>query len=136
MNRRACPNEVRAGWFLSTTLKGGAGRYHRSARHQGGSCRGADNSTMFAGGPIVVCMGRCRFIGATLRTLTAAAFGLEVVGGPGWADSDHFEVEGVAPDISTATQGQLTEMLRQLLTDRFNLKFHRETKEVSGYALT
>jgi uncharacterized protein (TIGR03435 family) len=105
-------------------------------RIRGGGCRGADNPGFLSAGPIVVGMGRCRFIGATLRTLTAAAYSLEVTGGPRWADSDHFEVEGVAPNISTATRAELNTMLRQLLADRFKLSFHRETKEISGYALT
>lgn len=66
-------------------------------------------------------------------------------GGPDWLRKDQFEVVAKAPDDSpdyTGTQfvnlhaPQLQLMLQALLADRFQLKVHRETKELPVYALT
>jgi len=78
---------------------------------RGGTCRGVDTPNLMANGPIVVPMGRCRFIGATLKFLIAAAYGIDIEGGPGWMDADHFEIEGAASDPSTVTRPQLIQML-------------------------
>jgi uncharacterized protein (TIGR03435 family) len=75
----------------------------------------------------------------TLKTLIQAAYNLTpraVSGGPSWVDSDRYEIlaetsGNVRPDLD-----EQMSMLRKLLADRFNLKFHREEKEFSIYALT
>jgi uncharacterized protein (TIGR03435 family) len=115
-----------------------------------GWCRGTDSSDRegpWIGGRILPGMqvparpalGRCAITGATLKAVVRAAFNLaptiEVTGGPGWADSDRFDIESKAEDPSKATGGKLQQMLQQLLVDRFKLKLHRETKEVSGVLL-
>jgi len=44
-------------------------------------------------------------------------------------------LEAVADEPSTVTIKQLRQMLQTMLADRFGLKFHRETKNIKGYAL-
>lgn len=58
-----------------------------------------------------------------------------VLGAPGWAKSDRYEIEAkaAAPESWTTMSGS---MLRALLEDRFKLKMHRETREIPVYALT
>jgi uncharacterized protein (TIGR03435 family) len=73
----------------------------------------------------------------TLKDLIAAAYAIEtyqVTGGPGWLDSDRFEVQ--AKSANAVSSEQLLLMLRPMLADRFRLTFHRETKEMRVYALT
>jgi uncharacterized protein (TIGR03435 family) len=59
----------------------------------------------------------------------------DVRGGPGWVNSDYYDVLATAD--GTPSRGQMNgPMLRELLEERFKLKLHRESKEVSLYALT
>ena len=74
-----------------------------------------------------------------LKTLLAAAYNLTPVaisGGPGWVDSDRYDILAKPPGEVRPTLGEQMAMLRKLLADRFKLTFHRETKEFSVYALT
>ena len=59
----------------------------------------------------------------------------QVAGGPGWLDSDFYDIAAKAEgDASTA---QMTgPAMQALLEDRFRLKIHREAKEVAVYELT
>jgi len=77
--------------------------------------------------------------GYQLRVLIAAAYNLNpkaVSGGPAWIDSDRYDVVAKTPGEARPNLEQQMAMLRKLLTDRFNLAFHREKKEMSVYALT
>src|SRR5262245_15011808 len=84
----------------------------------------------------------------TVRSLVGIAYGtpqpltsFRVLGGPGWSDSDGFDIEAKAigefqeaqggPGFSNS--GEL--MLRTLLAERFRLKVHTETRELPIYAL-
>jgi uncharacterized protein (TIGR03435 family) len=72
----------------------------------------------------------------TLKDLIAAAFAIEpyqIAGGPGWLDSERFEIQ--ARSANATSRQQLLLMLQPLLADRFRLTFHRETKELRVYAL-
>jgi uncharacterized protein (TIGR03435 family) len=55
------------------------------------------------------------------------------VGGPGWIDSDRFDIEARAPENSPPDQ--LMTMLGNLIADRFKAVVHTETKEQPIYAL-
>jgi uncharacterized protein (TIGR03435 family) len=99
----------------------------------GGLCRGIETGSA---SPIIVAVGRCRFVRSSLARIVAYAYsGLPVEGGPKWTQTDVFDVEATAPDPSSATTAQLIQMLQQLLADRFQLQFHRVMKEVKGYSL-
>ncbi len=52
---------------------------------------------------------------------------------PGWLDTQTFAVDATMPPDTTKAQFQ--EMLRNLITDRFKLQYHVETKEITGYSL-
>jgi uncharacterized protein (TIGR03435 family) len=53
--------------------------------------------------------------------------------GPDWLDSERFDILAKFP-ADTPEHDALV-MLQNLLADRFNLAFHRETREFSAYAL-
>jgi uncharacterized protein (TIGR03435 family) len=57
----------------------------------------------------------------------------EITGGPGWLDSARYDIEAKSDNPANAGAWQI--MLQSLLADRFQLKFHRETKELPVYAL-
>ena len=54
-------------------------------------------------------------------------------GVPSWLNRDYYEIEGTAE--ARATMEEIRTMLQTLLAVRFNLKVHRESKEMSVYAL-
>ena len=104
----------------------------------GGNCHGSDAPGQVGIPGMTVALGRCRYVGAKIKQLINNAYGIafdRIVGGPGWIDSLPFSIDAKAEEGSTPTQVQLMEMMRALLEDRFKLKFHREMKEVPGYAL-
>ena len=73
---------------------------------------------------------------ASLKLLMVNAFDVltfQIVGGPGWMDSDRFDIDAKTPDNISGKQGY--EMLQTLLADRFQLKIHREMREMPIYTL-
>jgi uncharacterized protein (TIGR03435 family) len=74
----------------------------------------------------------------TLKLLIAAAYDLSpkaVSGGPGWVESDHYEILALTPGEVKLTRDEQMAMLRKLLAERFKLTFHRTPKEFSIYLL-
>jgi len=72
----------------------------------------------------------------SLRLLMTIAYGVkadQVVGGPGWMDTDLYDMNAKAERASNIEE--LHVMLQNLLADRFKLKCHREAKELPIYAL-
>src|SRR5580765_5578334 len=68
---------------------------------------------------------------ATLQVLMQYAYAVQpfqLVGGPGWLTSDHYEIEARA-DVS-ANRDQIFRMLQSMIEDRFQLKTHRETTDL------
>jgi uncharacterized protein (TIGR03435 family) len=59
--------------------------------------------------------------------------GYQILGGPAWASSQPYDIVAKAED--RASNPQLKLMLQTLLADRFQLKLHREAKDIPGYAL-
>lgn len=75
----------------------------------------------------------------TLQALIALGYDMNprtISGGPEWIDEQHFNIEGVTPGDVSPTRLEQMQMLRALLVDRFGLKFHRQDREMSIYALT
>ena len=84
----------------------------------------------------------------TLRQLIQMAYrrrgfdARQIAGGPGWIDSDRFDVTAKG-DFRTAdylpdaagSPGRVYQMLQNLLTVRFRLRVHTESREVPAYAL-
>lgn len=72
----------------------------------------------------------------TLKGLILFAYGahdFQISGGPGWLDSDRWDI--VATTGGTANDEQQKKMLQTLLNDRFKLTIRREMKELPIYAL-
>jgi uncharacterized protein (TIGR03435 family) len=60
----------------------------------------------------------------------------QIVGGPDWISTDRYDIAAV-PDVEGAPNPQqLRSMIRKLLADRFQLKFHRDQRELSAFVLT
>ena len=57
-----------------------------------------------------------------------------VSGGPGWVNTDAYDIEAKAEHPTGRQQIHL--MLQSLLAERFHLSLHRETKELPVYVLT
>jgi len=92
-------------------------------------------------GPHVVSLiinhGRLNIEAAELRQIVGLAYAVQrirVLGGPGWADSDQFDIAAKAENAD-ATRDEIRSMLQALLADRFKLALHRETKEMPAYSL-
>ncbi len=71
----------------------------------------------------------------TLKDYIAFAYRTKIsqIFGPDWISSDRFDIAATLPAGSKTAQ--IPEMFQALLTDRFQLKFHREKKEYPVYAL-
>jgi len=52
--------------------------------------------------------------------------------GPDWMASERFDIHAKLPE---GGRGQFREMLQNLLTDRFQIKMHRDSKEFSVYGI-
>ena len=101
-----------------------------------------DTGAMMAGGRISIRFGcssadpgRLTCSGMPLRALLVRAFGIKnyQFSGPGWMDSERFDIVAKVP--AGATPEQVNLMLQKLLVDRFQMTVHRETKELPIYAL-
>jgi bla regulator protein blaR1 len=74
----------------------------------------------------------------TLRNLIPIAYDIrphQLSGGPGWISSSSYAIEAKG-NGSVTKPNQMNLMLQSLLEDRFQLKMHRETKEMPVYFLT
>lgn len=86
-------------------------------------------------------LGRCVINYARLSHMIGIAFRVGsmgyIKGGPDWLmmGADRFSVDAKAEDPTKATEDQLLQMLQGLLIERFKLKFHRENRDMPGYAL-
>jgi uncharacterized protein (TIGR03435 family) len=75
----------------------------------------------------------------TLRDLITFAYGLharQITGGPGWVESERYDISAKPDQPGIPNVPQLKNMVQKLLAERFQLAFHREKKELSAYAIT
>jgi uncharacterized protein (TIGR03435 family) len=93
--------------------------------------------------------GRVVARGATLGYLLMEAFNLrryQISGGPKWIDDERYEIQAKPPESSPSSNSnpvtsksppndEQRQMLESLLIDRFQLKFHRTTKEGTVFIL-
>jgi uncharacterized protein (TIGR03435 family) len=81
--------------------------------------------------------GRFATSNASLRLLITWTYDIgdeRLVGAPGWLDSARFDVTAKAPN-ENPTLDELHSMMKSLLTDRFKLRVHTETKDLPMYTL-
>ncbi len=86
---------------------------------------------------LIINHGRLNIEAAELRQIVGLAYAVQrirVLGGPGWADSDQFDIAAEA-ESADATRDEIRSMLQTLLAERFKLSVHRETKEIPTYSL-
>jgi uncharacterized protein (TIGR03435 family) len=78
-------------------------------------------------------------INTTLSDILSMAYDVhakQIVNAPEWVESDKYDVTG-KPDVpGLPNVTQMKTMLQKLTADRFQLKFHREKKELSAYVIT
>ena len=81
--------------------------------------------------------------GVATQTLLVEAFHVEddhIIGAPAWVKTKRYDVQAkVAPEdspkLDKLTFDERGSMLVSLLAERFNLKYHHESREMPGYAL-
>ena len=78
-------------------------------------------------------------VGFTLGDLVKFAYTLQdkqIINAPDWMSSDRFDINAKPDQPGMPNGEQLKGIVRKLLADRFALKFHNDTKEMSAYVLT
>ncbi len=63
-------------------------------------------------------------------------FSLPIEDAPAWIDSDRFTIKAKTSGSPSILEMFTGSFMQALLTDRFKLRFHRETRQVPVYALT
>ena len=88
--------------------------------------------------------GGLRIVNGTLRGILETAYEVrefQILGGPGWVNSERYDILARSADSLSNGAGATNEVkavrlrLQALLTQRFNLEVHRETRELPEYAL-
>jgi uncharacterized protein (TIGR03435 family) len=84
--------------------------------------------------------GRFVATGITVKFLIGMAYNLrdfQISGGPGWITAERFDINAKPPEGSPARipPEQIREMVKALLTERFQLKTRTESKEMPVYSL-
>lgn len=109
-----------------------------------GGCHGIDSVYRAGDSASAPPLGRCVIHDARLSHLITMAYELPNMSmlksekGPDWVamGQERFDVDAKVEDPLKATEAQLLLMLRALLVERFQLKFHRDDKEVQGFVLS
>jgi uncharacterized protein (TIGR03435 family) len=81
--------------------------------------------------------GNLRFTRATLKAMVGVAYKAkpsEISGGPSWVATDRYDVSAKTGELSLSDE-RYRFMLQAMLQDRFQLAAHRESKEMTVYAL-
>ena len=82
--------------------------------------------------------GKLRTRNTTLKQLVLAAFHLheaQLAGGPDWLDRDHFDITAQAEGHATLSEAHLYDLLAAVLTERFQMRTHRESRTMPYYSL-
>ena len=83
--------------------------------------------------------GRFEATGMSVKTLIAQAYDLrefQISGGPGWVESERFDIKAKAEALEQVRGPQaIRPYLQSLLKERFQLKMHEDQKEMPVYNL-
>ena len=74
-----------------------------------------------------------------VNDLIAYAYGLhskQIIDAPAWFGADLFDIEGKPDTEGRPSPKQMQTMVAKLLTDRFQLKFHHDKRELSVYVIS
>src|SRR3954464_13945626 len=93
----------------------------------------ADEMMRFKGGPGSNSPGRIDYSGVTLKMLLKRAYNVkpDQISGPGWLDTERFDIAAKLPPGTNMESLRL--MLQDLLTERFQMRLHRETRTLPVY---
>jgi uncharacterized protein (TIGR03435 family) len=72
---------------------------------------------------------------ANLIEFAYSVHGRQIVDPPDWVFHDRWDIEGTIDTPGDPSLRQQQEMLQKLLADRFQLKFHRDKRELSVFAI-
>jgi uncharacterized protein (TIGR03435 family) len=75
----------------------------------------------------------------SLADLIGAAYSVQtnqIVNGPGWLESDRYDIHAIPDQPGSPNLVQFRSILRKLLEDRYQLKIHHEKRDLSAYVLT
>jgi uncharacterized protein (TIGR03435 family) len=96
------------------------------------------NPNQTSGGGFTVGGHRILIESQTVNDLISIAYAVhqkQIADGPAWLATDKFDIDGQADQPGVANLHQIQEMLQKLLADRFNLKLHRDKRDLSIYAI-
>jgi len=82
--------------------------------------------------------GRLTAINLNVRKMIRNAFDVEdyqISGAPHWIDSTNYDIEAKMPAGIEITRNDISTLLLSLLRKRFHLQYHRETAELTEYAI-
>ena len=89
------------------------------------------STTVFPGG-------RLTAVNLNSRKMLRNAFGIEdyqIAGAPKWVDATNYDIDAKMPAGVAITRNDISALLLSLLRTRFQLRYHRETAELTEYAL-
>jgi len=78
-------------------------------------------------------------VNSSLADLMMFAYSVQmkqIVGAPSWIEHDRYDINATPDQEGTPTADQVRIMIRKLLADRFQLKFHHDKRELSAFVLT
>jgi uncharacterized protein (TIGR03435 family) len=104
--------------------------------------RSASAQATLRGGPGTADPGRISYANVTLESVLIAAYGADCkiqencdqIIGPAWLRSNRYDINANMPADTTIEQ--FRSMLQNLLSERFHMTVHHETRELPGYELT
>jgi len=88
------------------------------------------------GGPGTPDPGQITYTNVSFNNILTVAFGIRdyQIFGPGWMNTERFDIAAKVPKDTTKEQFQL--MLQNLMAERFKMTFHHDSKEMPVYALS
>ena len=78
-------------------------------------------------------------VNSSLADLMMFAYSVQmkqIVGAPDWIEKDRYDIVATPDHEGRPSPDQVRVMIRKLLADRFQLKFHQDKKELSAFVLT
>jgi uncharacterized protein (TIGR03435 family) len=60
----------------------------------------------------------------------------QILGAPDWIERDRYDINATPDQEGTPSADQVRLMIRKLLADRFQMKFHHDKRELSAFVLT
>ncbi|MGD0646565.1 MAG: TIGR03435 family protein, partial [Acidobacteriaceae bacterium] len=60
----------------------------------------------------------------------------QILGAPDWIERDRYDINATPDQEGTPSADQVKLMIRKLLADRFQMKFHHDKRELSAFVLT